>query len=210
MNIEIKKSIKPVKYESAISFLEKRLNDIYTKKGSELIWVLEHKEVYTAGVSYKSTELLDKSINLIETNRGGKITHHGPGQVVFYFVIDLSKRGKNIRKLISAVENTIISTLKEFKIDAFADRENIGIWHKRRSKSQTKTEKVAAIGIKVKKWIAYHGFALNISNNLDSYSKIIPCGIKDKEITNLIKIKKQRYNYISDMLIEKFLKEIKN
>ena len=210
MNIEIKKSIKPVKYESAISFLEKKLNDIYTKKSSELIWVLEHKEVYTAGVSYKSTELLDKSINLIKTNRGGKITHHGPGQVVFYFVIDLSKRGKNIRKLISAIENTIISTLKEFKIDTFADRENIGIWHKRRSKSQTKTEKVAAIGIKVKKWIAYHGFALNVSNNLDPYKKIIPCGINNKEITNLIKIKNQNYNLISDILIKNFLEEIKS
>ena len=210
MNIVIKKSIKPVKYESAISFLEKRLNDIYTKKGSELIWVLEHKEVYTAGVSYKSTELLDKSINLIETNRGGKITHHGPGQVVFYFVIDLSKRGKNIRKLISAVENTIISTLKEFKIDTFADRENIGIWHKRRSKSQTKTEKVAAIGIKVKKWIAYHGFALNVSNNLDPYKKIIPCGIKNRGVINLNKIKKQNYMTIKKELINNFLFNIRS
>ena len=210
MNIEIKKSIKPVKYESAISFLEKKLNDICTKKGSELIWVLEHKEVYTAGVSYKSAELLDKSINLIETNRGGKITYHGPGQVVFYFVIDLNKRGKNIRKLISAVEKTIISSLKEFKIDVFADRKNIGIWHKRRSKNQTKTEKVAAIGIKVKKWIAYHGFSLNVSNNLDPYKKIIPCGINNKEITNLIRIKNQNYNLITDILVKNFLNEIKN
>ena len=86
----------------------------------------------------------------------------------------------------------------------------MGIWHKRKVDNKIKIEKIAAIGIKVKKWIAYHGFALNISNNLDAYAKIIPCGIKDKEITNLIKIKKQRYNYISDMLIEKFLKEIKN
>ena len=210
MNIEIKKSIKPVKYESAISFLEKKLNDICTKKGSELIWVLEHKEVYTAGVSYKSAELLDKSINLIETNRGGKITYHGPGQVVFYFVIDLNKRGKNIRKLISAVEKTIISSLKEFKIEVFADRKNIGIWHKRRSKNQTKTEKVAAIGIKVKKWIAYHGFSLNVSNNLDPYKKIIPCGINNKEITNLIRIKNQNYNLITDKLIKNFLNEIKS
>ena len=210
MSIEIKKSIKPVKYESAISFLEKKLNDICTKKGSELIWVLEHKEVYTAGVSYKSAELLDKSINLIETNRGGKITYHGPGQVVFYFVIDLNKRGKNIRKLISAVEKTIISSLKEFKIDVFADKKNIGIWHKRRSKNQTKTEKVAAIGIKVKKWIAYHGFSLNVSNNLDPYKKIIPCGIDNKKITNLIRIKNQNYNLITDKLIKNFLNEIKS
>ena len=210
MMIEIKKSIKPVKYEKAIFKLEKRLNEIHTKKNNELIWILEHQEVYTAGTSYKNDEVLDKSIKLIKTNRGGKITHHGPGQLVFYFVIDLNTRGKNIRKLISSVENTIIGTLKEFKINTFADRKNIGIWHKRKLNNITKIEKVAAIGIKVKKWIAYHGFAININNNLDVYKKIIPCGIKDKEITNLIKIKKQKYNNISEILINKFLKEIRN
>jgi len=210
MMIEIKKSIKPIKYEYAISLLEKRLNEIHTKKNSELIWILEHEEVYTAGTSYKNGEVLDKSIKIVKTNRGGKITYHGPGQLVFYFVIDLNKREKNIRKLISSVENTIIETLKEFKIKAFADRKNIGIWHKRKLNNKTKVEKLAAIGIKVKKWIAYHGFAINISNNLEAYKKIIPCGIKDKEVTNLIKIKNQKYNFISNILIKNFLKEIKN
>ena len=210
MIIEIKKSIKPIKYENAIELLEKRLNEIHSKKKNELIWILEHKEVYTAGTSYKNNEILDKSIKLIKTKRGGKITYHGPGQLVFYFVIDLNKREKNIRKLISSVENTIINTLKEFKINVFADRKNVGIWHKRKTINNVKIEKVAAIGIKVKRWIAYHGFALNVSNNLDAYTKIIPCGIKDKEITNLIKIKKQKYNNISEILIEKFLKEIRN
>ena len=210
MMIEIKKSTKPIKYKNAISLLEKRLNEIHSKKNSELIWILEHEEVYTAGTSYKNDEILDKSIKIIKTNRGGKITYHGPGQLVFYFVIDLNKREKNIRKLISSVENTIINTLKEFKINSFADRKNIGIWHKRKFNNQTKVEKVAAIGIKVKRWIAYHGFAINITNNLDVYKKIIPCGIKDKEITNLIKIKKQKYNLISNILIKNFLKEIKN
>jgi len=210
MMIEIKKSIKPIKYKNAISLLEKRLNEIDTKKNNELIWILEHEEVYTAGTNYKDNEVLDKSIKVVKTNRGGKITYHGPGQLVFYFVIDLNKRGKNIRKLISSVENTIINTLKEFNIKVFADRKNIGIWHKRKFDNKIKIEKVAAIGIKVKKWIAYHGFALNISNNLNAYTKIIPCGIKDKEITNLIKIKNQKYNNIPKILIEKFLKEIKN
>ena len=208
--IEIKKSIKPIKYKYAISLLEKRLNEIHTKKNGELIWILEHEEVYTAGTSYKNDEVLDKSIEIIKTNRGGKITYHGPGQLVFYFVIDLNKREKNIRKLISLIENTIIDTLKEFKINTFADRKNIGIWHKRKFNNKTKVEKVAAIGIKVKKWIAYHGFAINITNNIDVYKKIIPCGIKDKKITNLIKIKKQKYNLISDILIKNFLKGIKS
>ena len=210
MMIEIKKSIKPIKYENALSFMEERLNEIIEKKGNELIWVLEHKEVYTAGASYKNDELLDKSIKLIKTNRGGKITYHGPGQLIFYFVIDLNKREKNIRKLITSVENTIIDTLKEFKINVSSDRKNIGIWYKRKLNNKFKFEKVAAIGIKVKKWIAYHGFSINVSNNLDAYKKIIPCGIKDKEVTNLIRIKKQKYNSISDLLIKKFLKEIKN
>mgnify|MGYP001184344233 FL=1 len=210
MMIEIKKSIKPIKYENAIYLLEKRLNEMIQKKSNELIWILEHKEVYTAGVSYNKNELLDKSIKLVKTNRGGKITYHGPGQLVFYFVIDLNKRDRNIRKLITSIENTIIDTLKEFKINAFADRKNIGIWHKSKIENKTKFEKIAAIGIKVKKWIAYHGFSINISNNLDAYKKIIPCGIKDKEVTNLISIKKQKYNNLSDILIKKFLKEIKN
>ena len=210
MMIEIKKSIKPIKYENAIYLLEKRLNEMIQKKSNELIWILEHKEVYTAGVSYNKNELLDKSIKLVKTNRGGKITYHGPGQLVFYFVIDLNKRDRNIRKLITSVENTIIDTLKEFKINVFADRKNIGIWHKSKIDNKIKFEKIAAIGIKVKKWIAYHGFSINISNNLDAYKKIIPCGIKDKEVTNLISIKKQKYNNLSDILIKKFLKEIKN
>ena len=210
MMIEIKKSIKPIKYKNAISLLEKRLNEIHTKKNSELIWILEHEEVYTAGTGYKNDEVLDNSIKIIKTNRGGKITFHGPGQLVFYFVIDLNKREKNIRKLISSVENTIIKTLKEYKINVFADRKNIGIWYKRKFNNKIRVEKVAAIGIKVKKWIAYHGFAINISNNLDGYKKIIPCGIRDKEVTNLTKIKKQKYNFMSNILIKNFLKEIKN
>ena len=126
MMIRIKKSIKPIKYENAISLLEERLYEIIEKRGDELIWILEHEDVYTAGASYKKNELLDKSIKLVKTNRGGKITHHGPGQLIFYFVINLNKREKNIRKLITSIENTIIDTLKEFKINVFADRKNIG------------------------------------------------------------------------------------
>ena len=210
MTIEIKKSIKPVKYEYAISFLEKRLNEIHSKNQNELIWMLEHEEIYTGGTSYKNNEILDKSIKLIKTNRGGKITYHGPGQLVFYFVIDLNMRGRNIRKLILSIEDTIIETLKEYKINTFADRKNIGIWYNKKLNNNIKKYKVAAIGIKVKKWIAYHGFAINISNNLEPYKKIIPCGIKENGVTNLIKIKKQSYSKISDKLIKKFISKIKN
>jgi len=206
MNIEIKKSIKTVKYNFALNKMEKRLDEIHNKKNRELIWLLEHEEVYTGGTSYKENEILDKKINFIKTNRGGKITYHGPGQLVCYFVIDLKKRGKNIRKLITNIEDSIIKTLMEFKIKTFPDRENIGIWFRDKNKSK----KVAAIGIKVKKWIAYHGFSINLSNDLNKYKKIIPCGIKDKGVTNLISIKKQNYKDLKKKLINNLLFNLRN
>ena len=182
MSIEIKKSKKPVKYEKAIKLMEKRLLDIHERKFRELIWVLEHNDIYTAGTSYKEDEILDKSIRILKTNRGGKITYHGPGQLVCYFVIDLKKRKKDIRKFISIIEKTIIDTLKFYKIETFADRKNIGIWFN----DNSQIKKVAAIGVRVSKWIAYHGFSININNNLKKYDSIIPCGIKDKDVTCLL------------------------
>ena len=206
MNIEIKKSVKPIKYNFAIKRMEKRLEEIYEGKNNELIWILQHQDVYTGGISFKEEEIIDKSINFIKTNRGGKITYHGKGQLVFYFVINLKKRKISIRQLISLIEKTIIDTLSYFKIKAFADRKNIGIW----TKNKKDIKKVAAIGIKVKKWIAYHGFAINISNDLKKYDKINPCGLNSKKIANLQKIKKQNYKKIKDKLIDKFLINIQN
>ena len=206
MDVEIKKSIKPIKYNFAINYMEKRLEQISKGKKNELIWTLEHDEIYTGGTSYKENEILDRSIKFIKTNRGGKITYHGSGQLVFYFVLDLKKRKINIKKLITIIEKTIIDTLDYFKIKSFADRKNIGIWYKKNKK----IEKVAAIGIKVKKWIAFHGFSINICNDLKKYEKIIPCGIKEKKITNLLKIKNQNYKAINDLLIKRFLINIEN
>ena len=206
MDIEIKKSEKPVKYDAAIKFMENRLYDLNDKKCKELIWVLEHDELYTAGTSSKESEILDKSIKIIKTNRGGKITYHGPGQLVCYFVIDLKKRKKDIRKFISTIEKTIISTLKYFNIETIADKKNIGIWYK--DKSELK--KVAAIGVRVKKWIAYHGFSININNDLNKYKAIIPCGINDKGVTSLEKINKQSYKNFDEKLIENFILNLKN
>ena len=204
MNIEIKKSIKPINYFDAINILEKRLEDLHANINKELIWTLEHDEIFTAGTSYKENEILDKSIDLIKTNRGGKITCHAPGQLICYFVIDLRKK-KDIRKFISCIEKSIIETLKDFKIETFSDKDNIGIWHKKNNS----VDKVAAIGVRVKKWIAYHGFAVNINNNLDQYKKIIPCGIKDKGVTNLISIIDKDYSNLDSLLIEKFISNLK-
>tara|TARA_Y100001970_G_scaffold292512_1_gene434086 strand:+ start:1291 stop:1911 length:621 start_codon:yes stop_codon:yes gene_type:complete len=206
MNIEIKKSIKPIKYNFALNYMEKRLEQIAQGKKKELIWLLEHEKVYTAGTNFKNEEILDKSIKIFKTNRGGKITHHGPGQLVFYIVLNLNERGKNIKKLITSIEKTIISTLEEYKIKTFSDRKDIGIWY--RNKNEIK--KVAAIGIKVKKWIAYHGFSINISNDLVAYNKIIPCGIKNKKVTNLKNIKNISYNNIYKKLISNFLSNIES
>jgi lipoyl(octanoyl) transferase len=205
MNIEIKKSVKPVNYSDAINIMEERLEQIFNNKEKELIWTLEHEEIYTAGTSYNETDIIDKSIKIIETNRGGKITCHGPGQLIFYFVLDLRNK-KDIRKFINSIENSIIETLKTFDIETFSDKDNIGIWYNENGK----VKKVAAIGVRVKKWIAYHGFAINIKNNLDQYKKIVPCGIKNKGITNLVKIKKKDYSKLGDLLIEKFILNLRN
>ena len=206
MNIEIKKSEKPIKYKDAINFLEKRLLDISANKENELIWILEHNDIYTAGTRYKKTDIIDKSIKIVETNRGGKITYHGPGQLICYFVINLNKRGKDIRKFISLIENTIIKTLNLYKIKTYADKKNIGIWYK----DKMKDKKVAAIGVRVSKWIAYHGFSINISNNLEKYNAIIPCGIKDKGVTNLKKISNQDFSNLKNDLIKNFVSNLEN
>ena len=204
MNVEIKKSIKPINYFDAINALETRLKELYENNGEELIWTLEHDEVFTAGTSYKENEIIDKSIKILETNRGGKITYHGPGQLICYFVIDLRKK-KDIRKFITIIEDTIIQTLKFYKIETFPDKNNIGIWHK----SDNKIKKIAAIGIRVSKWIAYHGFAININNDLENYKKIIPCGISDKGVTNLKNIIDQDYSNLSTKLVENFISNLK-
>ncbi len=206
MNIEIKKSKKPVKYEEAISIMEKRLLDISKNKSKDLIWILEHEDIYTAGTSYNKNEILDKSIKIVETNRGGKITYHGPGQLICYFVIDLKNKKRDIRKFISSIEKTIIDTLKLYNIYTFSDKDNIGIWYK----DNSEIKKVAAIGVRVSKWIAYHGFSININNNLEKYKGIIPCGIKNKGIINLNKIKKQNYENIENKIIENFILNLKS
>ena len=204
MNIEIKKSKKPVKYDFAIKLLEERLLDINNSKKSDLIWLLEHEEIYTAGTSYKEEEILNKDIMVIKTNRGGKITYHGPGQLICYFAIDLKQRHKDIRKFVTLIERTIIESLSEFNIKSFGDPKNIGIW----VDDKTNIKKIAAIGVRVSKWIAYHGFAININNDLSKYKNIIPCGIPDKDVTNLKSINDQNYNMLSDVIVNNFTKNL--
>ena len=206
MNIEIKKSKNPVKYRDAIEFMERRLRDIDQEKSNDLIWTLQHEDIYTGGTSFDENEIIDKTIKVLKTNRGGKITYHGPGQLVFYFVIDLKKRKKDIRKFISIIEATIINTLKSYQIQTFSDKKNIGSWYN----DNSQIKKIAAIGIRISKWIAYHGFSINIDNNIKKYESIIPCGIKDRGITNLMEIKSQNYENLEDRLIDNFISNLKN
>jgi len=176
MDIEFKISKNPVNYKKALQLLEKRVNKVKTG-GCELVWFLEHPITYTAGIRSKKEEILDKSINVIKTNRGGRITLHNPGQQVVYFVLDLNRRKKDIRNLIRQIENIIIKFLKIYRIESYADKKNIGIW--------VKEKKIAAIGIRVSRWVAYHGFSINIKNNLNDYKKIVPCGLNNKNITSI-------------------------
>ena len=204
MSIEIKKSEKPVIYEEAKKMMEERLLNVDQNKSNELIWTLEHPDIYTAGTSYNENDILDKSIKILKTNRGGKITYHGPGQLICYFVIDLKKRKKDVRNFITIIEKTIIDTLQFFNIKTFSDKENIGIWYR----DNSQTQKVAAIGVRISKWIAYHGFSININNNLDKYRAIIPCGIKDKGVTNLKQINDQDYKALDKKLVEIFISNL--
>ena len=206
MIIETKISKKPVIYKKAIKILENRITSVLKNEKPELIWILEHNNVYTAGTSFKVSDIVDKSIKIIKTNRGGKITFHGKGQIIFYFVINLNSRKKDIRWFINIIEKSIIYSLKEFGINSYNDEKNIGIWIKHKST----TKKIAAIGIKIKKWVAYHGFAINYSVNLNNIKKIIPCGLKDKDLVNISQLKDIDKNKFIKLLIKNFIKYLNN
>ena len=205
MSIEIKRSIKPVNYLDAIKFLEDRVIKINNNQANELIWILEHPSTFTAGTSSNKSDILDKTINVIKSSRGGKITWHGPGQLICYLVINLNNRKRDIRKFINIIENSIIISLKYFGINSFSDRKNIGIW----SKLDNEDKKIGAIGIKVRRWVAYHGFSININNDISNYKKIVPCGIKDKGITSLKRINNQNYNKLSQIIIKNLITNLK-
>ena len=185
MDIEFKISKNPVNYKKALMFLEKRV-ELVKQGGKELVWLLEHPLTYSAGIRSKKEEILDKSITVIKTNRGGKITLHNPGQQIVYFVLNLNKRKKDIRNLVRQIENIIIKFLSIYKVKSNYDKKNVGIW--------IKDKKVAAIGIRVSRWIAYHGFSINIKNNLNDYKKILPCGLENEKITSLKNEKKKISN----------------
>ncbi len=202
MSIEIKISKKRISYKKAMLFLNRRVDEVKSGKNKEIIWILEHPKTYTAGVSYSKKDIIDKKIKIIKTNRGGKITLHNPNQKIVYFVINLNIRKKDIRKLINVIENSIIEFLKIFKIYAKKDKNNIGIW--------VKNKKIAAIGLRVSRWIAFHGCSINISNNLKQYEKIVPCGLNNKSVTSVTNEKKIKPTNYEQKLANIFIKNINN
>jgi|TARA_B110001452_G_scaffold252146_1_gene241794 lipoyl(octanoyl) transferase len=201
MSIEIKLSKKPIPYQKAMLLLDKRVEEVKKGDNKELVWILEHPKTYTAGVSFKKSEIIDHKIEVVKTNRGGKITLHNPGQKLIYFVINLNNRKKDIRKLINTIETSIIEFLYILKIEGKKDKKNIGIW--------VKGKKIAAIGLRVSRWVAFHGCSINISNNLKEYLKILPCGLDNTKITSVLSEKNIIPKNFEKKLINIFIKNIK-
>lgn len=200
MSIEVKISRKRVPYRRAISALEERVESVKKGLKKELIWILEHPITFTGGIRSKESEILDKKIKIVKTKRGGKITLHNPGQKIIYLVINLNERKKDIRRFIKILEDSIIELLKMYNINAHADRKNIGIW--------VKNKKIAAIGIRIKKWIAYHGCSININNNLNYYKKIVPCGLDNKLITSMKDLGVTKINNLDKKIKKIFTKNL--
>ena len=200
MSIELRISKRRISYKNAMKILLKRVEEVKANKADELIWILEHPTTFTAGIRFNDNEIIDKRIKIINTNRGGKITLHNPGQKVVYFVIDLNKRKRDVRRLIKTIEKSIIEFLKVYKIKAKSDKKNIGIW--------VNKKKIAAIGLKISKWIAFHGCSININNDLKEYLKIVPCGLDNRKVTSIYKEKRIILKNIETNLINIFLKNI--
>ena len=201
MAVEIKISKKKIPYKTAVNYLEKRVQEVKNGKKDDLLWILEHPLTFSAGVRSSNLDVLDKNIKLIRSKRGGKITLHNPGQKIIYFVIDLNKRKKDIRRFISFIEKSIIDFLKTINIKSRADKKDIGIW--------VGDKKIAAIGVRVSKWVVYHGCSININNNLSDYEKINPCGLDNKNITSIQEIKKKKLKVNEKEILEIFSKNLK-
>ena len=185
--IEIINSRELINYESAVQFMKTRINKIHTNNEDELIWFLEHDHVYTQGTSAKDDEIIKLSnTNIIKTNRGGKTTYHGPGQRVIYFLINLNKRKKDIRKFISIIEESLISFLAVYNVEAKSFKDRVGIWVTKSNNIKfEKEKKIGAIGLRVSKWITYHGLSFNINPDMKYYDNINACGLKNYKNTSL-------------------------
>ena len=186
-SLEVKQTDKFINYELALSDMQNRVDQIITKSKNEMIWFLNHNHIYTQGTSSSDQEILKKNnIPIFKTNRGGKTTYHGPGQRIVYFMIDLNKRNKDLRKFISLIENSLINILYKYHIESTTFKNRVGIWViKNQGKTLDKEKKIGAIGLRIKKWITYHGLSFNIKTNLKYYDYINSCGLLEYKNTSL-------------------------
>jgi lipoyl(octanoyl) transferase len=183
--IEWRQSAMPVPYREALAEQQTRNEAIAAGEADELVWLLEHPPVYTAGTSSVAHEVLDERFEVIETGRGGRHTYHGPGQRVGYVLLDLNRRGRDIRRFVHSVEEWVIATLGDFEVEAWAVPDRIGIWTCDIDGSEAK---IGAIGVRVRRWVTMHGFAVNLDPDLSHFSGIVPCGIADFGVTSLARL----------------------
>ena len=185
--IEIKISNEEINYKEAVLFMESKVRDISENHSKELLWFLSHDHIFTQGTSASDDEILNSNvIEVLKTNRGGKTTYHGPGQRIVYFMLNLNNKKKDIRKFISVIENSVIDFLKNYNVEARAFKDRVGIWVIKNNKMTfDKEKKISAIGLRVKKWITYHGMSFNINPDLKYYNSIHSCGLKEYTNTSL-------------------------
>lgn len=185
--IEIKISNEEINYKEAVLFMESKVRDISENHSKELLWFLSHNHIFTQGTSASDDEILNSDvIEVLKTNRGGKTTYHGPGQRIVYFMLNLNNKKKDIRKFISVIENSVIDFLKNYNVEARAFKDRVGIWVIKNNKMTfDKEKKISAIGLRVKKWITYHGMSFNINPDLKYYDSIHSCGLKEYTNTSL-------------------------
>ena len=181
-----------VPYEEALVFMEARVADISAGTASECIWLLEHPPLYTAGTSAKLEDLVAPDrFPVYEARRGGQYTYHGPGQRVVYVMLDVAKRGRDVRCFVSDLERWVINTLAEFNVTGEIREGRVGVWVEREDKPLTATgakteDKIAAIGIRLRKWVSFHGISINVEPDLEHFSGIVPCGITEHGVTSLV------------------------
>ena len=211
--IEIKISNNSIDYLDSLEFMEQRVKKIILNQENELIWFLYHNHIYTCGTSAKKNEILSKTnIPILKTNRGGKTTYHGPGQRIIYFLINLNKRKKDIRKFVSLIEKSTMLLLKDLNIESTTFKNKVGIWvTKSNGILLKKEEKIGAIGLRIKKWVTYHGLSFNIDPDLKYYKKINACGLKDDTATSIKNLEKNITAKEFDRIYLKyFLNELKS
>ena len=176
-----------VDYEAAVAFMEARVAAIAAGEAGEMVWLLEHPPLYTAGVSARDEDLLDAGrFPVHRTGRGGQFTYHGPGQRVAYVMLDLGRRGKDVRAFVRGLEAWLIGALDTFGVSAGVRDGRVGVWVERKGPGWSREDKIAAIGVKVRRWVSFHGISLNVEPDLDHFGGIVPCGIAEHGVTSLV------------------------